>query len=40
MKVKIEKVDWFLSEDINEGVVTFSVNGERYSAFPVTMIIR
>lgn len=33
MKVKIEKVDWFLSKEIQEGTVTFSVNGIRYNAF-------
>ena len=33
MKVKIEKVDWHLSEEIKEGTVTFSVNGTEYNAF-------
>ena len=33
MLVKIEKTDWFLSEELQEGTVTFSVNGREYQAF-------
>ncbi len=33
MKVKIENIDWFLSEELKEGTVTFSIRGTEYKAF-------
>ncbi|NOZ95394.1 MAG: hypothetical protein GXP47_11760 [Acidobacteria bacterium] len=33
MNVRIEKVDWHLSEAIREGTVTFSIDGKSYTAF-------
>ncbi|MCD4784350.1 MAG: hypothetical protein K8T10_11065 [Candidatus Eremiobacteraeota bacterium] len=33
MKVRIEKVDWDLSEEIREGTVTFSIADKNFYAF-------
>ncbi len=33
MKVNIEKVDWHLPKEINEGTITFSIDGKKYRAF-------
>ena len=33
MNVKIEKVNWYLSKEIREGTVTFSIDGKNYKAF-------
>ncbi|MBN2143482.1 MAG: hypothetical protein JW774_02555 [Candidatus Aureabacteria bacterium] len=35
MKVLIKKVDWYLSEEIKEGTVTFQIGNHDYHAFSI-----